>query len=378
MRISVPLDRSALLWLQSSVCSRRRRSPAEPPDETALIMMTILGCDDSVSQCAFVETAPERFVSIELCNAASENVLGRYTHIGYPTAVAVCQMPPPDITEALASQSPAQPAKTPSSSRRKSRKQRSRTERSMPCAKSFPQGRDQDDLREADPRGLGKLFLGGEEDHALTASVRGQREATGVNRGPGAVPRQSPSARPCRSAHGPNRSDRCRRDSGRLAGGAMWSSSKPSADLMRLRHSITASTKIGLRSRGEPCRFEKRADRVEAPGCQGSNGPAAHRDRIATMADEKKSVRPAQRACIRKAGLRRPARRSCSVRRDSSSHARGEKSDRRAVAGFAGNPLDPSAANRADDQFGTCKRVSHELDQKLTDAAGQVVPIQEQ
>ena len=77
--------------------------------KTALIMMTILGCDDSVSQCAFVETAPERFVSIELCNAASENVLGRYTHMGYPTAVAVCQMPPPDITEALATQSPAQP-----------------------------------------------------------------------------------------------------------------------------------------------------------------------------------------------------------------------------------------------------------------------------
>ena len=78
--------------------------------KTALIMMTILGCDDSVSQCAFVETPPERFVSIELCNAASENVLGRYTNIGYPTAVAVCQMPPPEITEALAAQEPVLPA----------------------------------------------------------------------------------------------------------------------------------------------------------------------------------------------------------------------------------------------------------------------------
>jgi hypothetical protein len=73
--------------------------------KTALIMMTILGCDDSVSQCEFVETPAERFVSIELCNAASEQVLGRYGNIGYPTAVAVCQMPPPDITEALAAQS---------------------------------------------------------------------------------------------------------------------------------------------------------------------------------------------------------------------------------------------------------------------------------
>ncbi|PLK71109.1 hypothetical protein C0V73_10875 [Rhizobium sp. TH135] len=77
--------------------------------KTALIMMTILGCDDSVSQCEFVETPSERFVSIELCNAASEEVLGRYTNIGYPTAVAVCQMPPPEITEALAAQAPLQP-----------------------------------------------------------------------------------------------------------------------------------------------------------------------------------------------------------------------------------------------------------------------------
>jgi hypothetical protein len=77
--------------------------------KTALIMMTILGCDDSVSQCEFVETPAERYVSIELCNAASEQVLGRYTNIGYPTAVAVCQLPPPDITEALAAQVPAPP-----------------------------------------------------------------------------------------------------------------------------------------------------------------------------------------------------------------------------------------------------------------------------
>ncbi len=74
--------------------------------KTALIMMTILGCDDSVSHCEFVETPVERFVSIELCNAASEQVLGRYTNIGYPTAVAVCQSPPPEIMEALTAQSP--------------------------------------------------------------------------------------------------------------------------------------------------------------------------------------------------------------------------------------------------------------------------------
>ncbi|MDQ0421191.1 hypothetical protein GVN24_02980 [Rhizobium sp. CRIBSB] len=70
--------------------------------KTALIMMTILGCDDSVSQCEFVETPSERFVSIELCDAASEEILGRYTNIAYPTAVAVCQTPPPEIAAAIA------------------------------------------------------------------------------------------------------------------------------------------------------------------------------------------------------------------------------------------------------------------------------------
>jgi hypothetical protein len=74
--------------------------------KTALIMMTILGCDDSVSQCAFVETPAERFVSIELCDAASEEILGRYTNIGYPTAVAVCQMPPPEVAKAIADSNP--------------------------------------------------------------------------------------------------------------------------------------------------------------------------------------------------------------------------------------------------------------------------------
>lgn len=64
--------------------------------KTALIMMTILGCDDDVKQCKYVETAPERFVSVALCDAATENVLARYTDIPYPTAVAVCQSPTPD------------------------------------------------------------------------------------------------------------------------------------------------------------------------------------------------------------------------------------------------------------------------------------------
>ncbi|MDH4441321.1 MAG: hypothetical protein QE284_13150 [Rhizobium sp.] len=78
--------------------------------KTALIMMTILGCDDSVNQCQFIETPPERFVSIELCDAASETVLARYGNVSFPTAVAVCQAPPPEIADAIAASAEANAA----------------------------------------------------------------------------------------------------------------------------------------------------------------------------------------------------------------------------------------------------------------------------
>ncbi|QLF70377.1 hypothetical protein FE840_013000 [Peteryoungia desertarenae] len=74
--------------------------------KTALIMMTILGCDDAMEQCKYVETAPERFVSVALCDAATDNVLARYTDIPYPTAVAVCQAPAPEIVDQLAQGKP--------------------------------------------------------------------------------------------------------------------------------------------------------------------------------------------------------------------------------------------------------------------------------
>lgn len=61
--------------------------------QTALIMMTILGCDDSVNQCHYIATAEKRWVSVELCDADSEKVLGTYTNVSYPTVVAVCQLP---------------------------------------------------------------------------------------------------------------------------------------------------------------------------------------------------------------------------------------------------------------------------------------------
>lgn len=71
--------------------------------QAALIAMTILGCDDSISECRYVETASEQWVSVELCDAASERVLGNYANLHYPTVVAVCkpQEKPADVAVAV-------------------------------------------------------------------------------------------------------------------------------------------------------------------------------------------------------------------------------------------------------------------------------------
>lgn len=61
--------------------------------QTALILMTILGCDDSVTQCNYVEMIEERWATIQECDAASEDRLKDYSNIDYPVVVAVCQTP---------------------------------------------------------------------------------------------------------------------------------------------------------------------------------------------------------------------------------------------------------------------------------------------
>ncbi|MGV8937011.1 MAG: hypothetical protein ACOH2J_07785 [Allorhizobium sp.] len=78
--------------------------------QTALIMMTILGCDDSVNQCHYIATDEKRWVSVELCDADSEKVLGSYNNVSYPTVVAVCQLPDsiaPNTVAVIPAQRPA-------------------------------------------------------------------------------------------------------------------------------------------------------------------------------------------------------------------------------------------------------------------------------
>lgn len=61
--------------------------------QTALILMTILGCDDSATQCHYVEMRDERWATVQACDAASEDRLKGYSNLDYPVIVAVCQTP---------------------------------------------------------------------------------------------------------------------------------------------------------------------------------------------------------------------------------------------------------------------------------------------
>jgi hypothetical protein len=78
--------------------------------QTALILMTILGCDDSATQCHFVEMLDQRWATIEACDAEAEARLSGYNNISYPVVVAVCQTPgDTDLAEA-ASETGMEPA----------------------------------------------------------------------------------------------------------------------------------------------------------------------------------------------------------------------------------------------------------------------------
>ena len=83
--------------------------------QAALIMMTILGCDDGLDQCKYVDTAKQRYVSIELCDAASEKVLDGYTTVNFPNVIAVCQKPGQQVATLPGGAVNPQDLRTPSS-----------------------------------------------------------------------------------------------------------------------------------------------------------------------------------------------------------------------------------------------------------------------
>jgi len=86
----------------------------------ALVVMTILGCNDSGTDCKYIATAQERWPSVAMCDSVSEDHLPTYANQPYPVLIAVCQDPeiasipnvgPIPVTRPSASQE-TQPAET--------------------------------------------------------------------------------------------------------------------------------------------------------------------------------------------------------------------------------------------------------------------------
>lgn len=76
--------------------------------QAVLIAMTILGCDDSVSQCSYVATVDKRWETIAACDAEAERRLKSYANVHYPSVIAVCEAP-----KAVAAAEPPKPAPIP-------------------------------------------------------------------------------------------------------------------------------------------------------------------------------------------------------------------------------------------------------------------------
>ncbi|OCW56596.1 hypothetical protein [Hoeflea olei] len=74
--------------------------------KTALILMSILGCDDTATQCHYVEMLDQRWATVQDCDASSEEKLKAYANLPYPVVVAVCQTPEDTGLAELASEAP--------------------------------------------------------------------------------------------------------------------------------------------------------------------------------------------------------------------------------------------------------------------------------
>ena len=61
--------------------------------QAVLIAMTILGCDDSVTQCSYIATVDKRWETVATCDAEAERQLRLHANASYPTVIAVCEPP---------------------------------------------------------------------------------------------------------------------------------------------------------------------------------------------------------------------------------------------------------------------------------------------
>ncbi|OJF91803.1 hypothetical protein [Pararhizobium antarcticum] len=60
--------------------------------KAALVIMTILGCDDSATQCHYISTVEGSWQTVALCDNESQKQLPKFSNDhNYPVIVAVCE-----------------------------------------------------------------------------------------------------------------------------------------------------------------------------------------------------------------------------------------------------------------------------------------------
>ena len=81
--------------------------------KAALIVMTIMGCDDSATQCHYIDTVGKSWQTVALCDAQAETYINRHQDKNYPVIVAVCETNSDRITaDVVKPAQEAEPAKT--------------------------------------------------------------------------------------------------------------------------------------------------------------------------------------------------------------------------------------------------------------------------
>lgn len=74
--------------------------------KAALIVMTIMGCDDSATQCHYIDTVGKSWQTVALCDAQAETYINGHQDKNYPVIVAVCESSGDRITADAAEPSP--------------------------------------------------------------------------------------------------------------------------------------------------------------------------------------------------------------------------------------------------------------------------------
>ena len=61
--------------------------------QSAVVIMSILGCSPQATNCEHIQTLDRRWASVALCDVASAVELPKHIDQGFPVVVAVCETP---------------------------------------------------------------------------------------------------------------------------------------------------------------------------------------------------------------------------------------------------------------------------------------------